>query len=162
MQCPIPGPLSASASVVFRSGVLWGSRFLGRSLKHPRPPASAPWSLRLCLLSLPALPGRRCPFGLSGPLGRGCPCCPACPQQGQAPGGPRPACCLFPPSLPACLTTGLDESNSLSGWDLPRPAGQREGFPCRSSQAPSAAGLGAEVRGCSERGRGPGLGAQAR
>ena len=81
------------------------------------------------------------------------PCCPACPQQGQAPGGPRPACCLFPPSLPVCLTTGLDESNSLSGWDLPKPAGQREGFPCRSSQTPSTAGLGGEVRGCSE---GPG------
>lgn len=52
---------------------------------------------------------------------------------------PAPARCLLPPS--PGLTTGFDESNPLSGWDLPQPAGQREGFPCRSRQAASAAGF---------------------
>ncbi|XP_058299649.1 rho guanine nucleotide exchange factor 19 [Hylobates moloch] len=42
----------------------------------------------------------------------------------------------------------FDESNSLSGWDLHQPAGQREGFPCRNSQTASAVGLGPE-RGAS-------------
>lgn len=101
-----------------------------------------------------------CPFGLKGPLGG--PRCPACPQRGQARVGPRPARCLFPPSLPACLTTGFDESNSLSGWVLPQPAGQREGFPCRSNRATSAVGLGWRGEGLQEgsqqRATGQGLG----
>lgn len=79
-----------------------GSRFLGRSLKHPRPPASAPWSLRLCFLSLPALPGGRCPFGLSGPLGRGVSLLPSLPTARPGPGRPPPS--LLPvPSLPTRL-----------------------------------------------------------
>lgn len=57
---------------------------------------------------------------------------------------PAPARCLLPPS---CLTTGFDESNSLSEWDLPQPAGQRQGFPCRSRQAAAAAASTEEVRG---------------
>lgn len=104
----------------------------------------------------------RCPFGPRGPLGGGGPCCPAFPQRGQARVGPRPARCLFPPSLPACLTTGFDESNSLSGWDLPQPAGQRQGFPWRSSRKTSAAGLGWRGEGLEEgRARGRGLGVRA-
>lgn len=81
-----------------------------------------------------------CSFGPRG-LCKG-PCCPDCPQCSQASVGPRPAParCLLPPS--PRLTTGFDESNPLSGWDLPQPAGQREGFPCRSRQAASAAGFG--------------------
>lgn len=61
------------------------------------------------------------------------------PGQVQAPAQPQPAACSLPPS--PGLTTGFDESNPLSGWDLPQPAGQREGFPCRSRQAASAAGF---------------------
>lgn len=93
-------------------------------------------------LGLPLISVRlgHCSFGPRG-LCKG-PCCPDCRQCSQASVGPRPAParCLLPPS--PRLTTGFDESNPLSGWDLPQPAGQREGFPCGSRQAASAAGFG--------------------
>lgn len=78
-------------------------------------------SVSVSWVSWPCQAGH-CPFGPGGLWGGLC--CPACPQRGQARVGPRPARCRLPPSLPACLTTGFDESNSLSGWDLPQPAGQ--------------------------------------
>lgn len=59
---------------------------------------------------------------------------PRLPTVRPGKGRPLPSPLPVPSLPPACLTTGFDESNSLSGWDLPQPAGQREGFPSRGEQ----------------------------
>lgn len=94
-------------------------------------------SLSLSLRVSWACQAGHCSYGPRGPPGDtgvcvwgGGPGCPGLPTSRL--GSVRPPPSLLPaPSLPAaCFTAGFDESNSLSGWDLPQPAGQGEG--CRS------------------------------